>query len=127
LACDFIVAADDAVFVMAYSSVGLSPDGGATWSLARAMPRQLASELLMCGERIRAPRLQELGVVNCVTAAGAALTEALALAGRLNDRAPNVLATVKDLLNDAVHAPLNRQLVSEQEQFLRNVRHANGG
>src|SRR6478735_6695775 len=52
LACDFIVAADNAIFVMAYSNVGLSADGGATWSLARALPRQLANELLMCGERI---------------------------------------------------------------------------
>src|SRR5690349_22287973 len=76
LACDFIVAADDAVFVMAYSSVALSPDGGGTWSLARALPRQLVSELLMCGERIGSDRLQQLGVVNRVTPAGAALQEA---------------------------------------------------
>ena len=54
LACDFIVAADDAVFVMAYSNVALSPDGGASWSLSQALPRQLVSELLMGGERIGA-------------------------------------------------------------------------
>ena len=61
LACDLIVAADDAVFVMSYSNVALSPDGGASWSLSHALPRQLVAELLMCGERISAPRLQELG------------------------------------------------------------------
>jgi enoyl-CoA hydratase/carnithine racemase len=33
---------------------GLSPDGGGSWSLAHALPRQLATELLMCGERIGA-------------------------------------------------------------------------
>ena len=44
LACDFIVAADDAVFVMAYSNVALSPDGGGSWSLSQALPRQLVSE-----------------------------------------------------------------------------------
>ncbi|MBV9267182.1 MAG: hypothetical protein JO061_13515, partial [Acidobacteriaceae bacterium] len=38
LACDFIAAAQDAVFVMAYSNVALSPDGGATWHLATAFP-----------------------------------------------------------------------------------------
>src|SRR4051812_14101662 len=75
LACDFIVAADNAVFVMAYSSVALSPDGGGTWSLARALPRQLVSELLMCGERISAQRLQALGVVNRLSAAGGALVD----------------------------------------------------
>jgi enoyl-CoA hydratase/carnithine racemase len=72
LACDFIIAARDAVFVMAYSNVALSPDGGASWSLARALPRQLASELLMCGERIGAERLHALGLVNRVVPTRAA-------------------------------------------------------
>src|SRR5687767_5688466 len=85
LACDFIVAAVNAVFVMAYTNVALSPDGGATWSLAQSLPRQLVSEILMCGERLSAQRLQQLGLVNRVTAPAAALAEALALAERLNE------------------------------------------
>jgi len=127
LACDFIVAADDALFVMAYSSVALSPDGGASWSLTRALPRQVISELLMCGERMRAPRLHELGLVNRLTAAGSALAEALALAEKLNDRAPNVLASIKELMNDAPQATLSQQLASERDHFIRNLHHANGG
>ncbi|MVO97922.1 enoyl-CoA hydratase-related protein, partial [Rhizobium leguminosarum] len=74
LACDMVVAARDAAFVMAYAGVGLSPDGGATWSLARALPRQLAAELLLCGERIGAERLHALGVVNRLARPGEALT-----------------------------------------------------
>jgi enoyl-CoA hydratase/carnithine racemase len=127
LACDFIVAADNAIFVMAYSTVALSPDGGGSWSLARALPRQLASELLMCGERIGAPRLQQFGVVNRVTPAGGALDEALALAAKLNERAPNALASIKELLNDAPTAALAQQLASERDHFVRNLHHANGG
>jgi enoyl-CoA hydratase/carnithine racemase len=127
LACDFIVAADNAVFVMAYSSVALSPDGGGSWSLARALPRQLVSEILMCGERIGAPRLQQLGIVNRVSAAGASLDEALALAERLNERAPNALASIKELVNDAGDATLTQQLASERDHFVRNLHHANGG
>jgi enoyl-CoA hydratase/carnithine racemase len=127
LACDFIVAADDAVFVMAYSTVALSPDGGGSWSLAHALPRQLANELLMAGERIGAPRLQQLGVVNRVTAAGAALDEALALAERLNARAPNALASIKELVNEAAGAALTQHLASEREHFVRNLHHTNGG
>jgi len=49
LMCDLVVAASDSIFVMAYSSIALSPDGGGSWSLTRAMPRQLASELLLLG------------------------------------------------------------------------------
>jgi len=127
LACDLIVAAQDAFFVMAYSSVGLSPDGGATWSLTHALPRQLATELLMAGERIAATRMQELGVVNRITARGGALTAALALAEQLNDRAPNVLASLKELINEAPGASLNRQLASERDHLVRNLHHPNGG
>jgi enoyl-CoA hydratase/carnithine racemase len=126
LACDFIVAADDAVFVMAYSNVALSPDGGGTWSLAQALPRQLVNELLLCGERIGSERLYELGVVNRVAAPGAALENALALASRLNERAPNALASIKELLNDAATATLTAQLANERDHFVRNLHHANG-
>lgn len=127
LACDFIVAADNAVFVMAYSNVGLSPDGGGTWHLARLLPRQLAAELLMAGERIDAQRLHELGVVNRLTPAGNALAQALALAENLNARAPNVLASIKELANEAVDTSLTRQLAAERDHFVRNLHHANAG
>lgn len=127
LACDFIVAAADAVFVMAYSNVALSPDGGASWSLARTLPRQLASELLLGGERIGADRLHALGIVNRVVAQGGALAEALALAGRLNDKAPNALASIKELLNEAPGTSLHQQLAAERDHFVRNLHHPNGG
>ncbi|MDB5967201.1 MAG: Enoyl-CoA hydratase [Polaromonas sp.] len=127
LACDFCVAAENAVFVMSYSTVGLSPDGGASWGIARAFPRALASELLMSGERISAQRLHDFGLVNRVTNPGSALSEALALAGRLNARAPNVLASIKELINEAPCATLSQQLASERDHFVRNLHHANGG
>ncbi len=127
LACDFIVAAHNAVFVMAYSTIALSPDGGGSWQLARHLPRQLATEILMCGEKVAAQRLHELGVVNRLGSPGKALDDALAIAERLNGRAPNALASIKELLNDAsVHA-LHQQLAAERDHFVRNLRHANAG
>jgi enoyl-CoA hydratase/carnithine racemase len=116
LCCDFIVAADNAVFVMAYSNVALSPDGGASWSLARALPRQLVNELLMCGERIAPQRLHALG-----------LAAALELAGKLNARAPNVLASVKELVAEAASASFSAQLGAERDHFVRNLHHPNAG
>jgi enoyl-CoA hydratase/carnithine racemase len=127
LACDFIVAAEDAVFVMAYSSVALSPDGGGTWSLSQMLPRQAVNELLMCGERIGPLRLQQFGLVNRVAEPGSALQDALLLAERLNERAPNALASIKELVNDAAGAPLGRHLAAERDHFVRNLHHANGG
>ncbi|MDP2001082.1 MAG: enoyl-CoA hydratase [Rhodoferax sp.] len=127
LACDFIVAADDAVFVMAYSNIALSPDGGASWSLARALPRQLVTELLMCGERITSKRLNDLGLVNRITPAGEAIVGALALADRLNQRAPNALQSIKTLIHEADGATMATQLTRERDHFVRNLHHANAG
>ncbi|NBT54683.1 MAG: enoyl-CoA hydratase [Betaproteobacteria bacterium] len=125
LACDLLVAADDAVMVMAYSSVALSPDGGGSWSLAQALPRQLVTELLMCGNRISAQRLHELGVVNQVGPRGTALQMAMALAEGLNARAPNALASAKTLTRQACANGLDQQLDHERDHFVRNLHHAN--
>jgi len=127
LACDFIVAASNAVFVMAYSGIALSPDGGGSWSLSRALPRQLVTELLMCGERIGATRLHELGLVNRLAEPGQALDTALQLGERLNARAPNALASVKELVNEAASTTLSQQLALERDHFVKNLHHANAG
>lgn len=127
LACDFIVAASNAVFVMAYSNIALSPDGGGSWSLARTLPRQLVNELLMNGERMTAQRLHQLGVVNRLSEPAGALAEALSLAHGLNLRAGNALASIKELVNEAAERPLSAQLAAERDHFVRNLHHANAG
>jgi enoyl-CoA hydratase/carnithine racemase len=127
LACDMIDAARNSVFVMAYSSIALSPDGGGSWSLSRAVPRQLATELLMCGERIGAERLQQLGVVNRLAEAGQALQQALQLGEQINARAPNSLTSIKELIADADGSNLNSQLAREREHFVKNLHHSNAG
>lgn len=127
LACDLIVSAVNSVFVMAYSSIALSPDGGGSWSLSRLMPRQLATELLMCGERIGAERLHQMGIVNRLSEPGQALQQALAWAEQLNARAPNALASVKELLMEADGSSLNAQLARERDHFVKNLHHANAG
>lgn len=112
---------------MAYSNVALSPDGGASWSLSQALPRQAATEILMGGDRIGAERLHALGVVNRVAEPGAALDAALALAEQLNGKAPNALASIKELLNDAPGASLTQHLGHERDHFVKNLHHLNGG
>ena len=127
LACDLIVSAVNSVFVMAYSSIALSPDGGGSWSLSRVLPRQLATELLMCGERIGAERLHQMGIVNRLTEPGQALSTALAWSQQLNARAPNALASVKELLMEADGSTLNAHLARERDHFVNNLHHANAG
>ena len=127
LACDLIMAARNAVFVMAYSSVALSPDGGGSWSLAQALPRQLVNELLMSGERIGAQRLHELGVVNRLCDAGQALGTALEWSEKLAARAPNVMTSIKELVSEAGAHDLSTHLAAERDHFVKNLHHPNGG
>jgi len=105
LACDLIVAASDAKFVMSYGKVGLTPDGGGSWHLARLLPRALALELIWLAGPIKPERLLALGLVNRVTDKGQALAEALALADKLAAMAPNAVAGAKELVARAGLSP----------------------
>lgn len=125
LACDMVVAAADSVFVMAYSSVGLSPDGGGSWFLVRAMPKALVNQFMLLGERIPAQRLLDAGLLNQLAPKGEVLSQALALAQRLNERAPNALASIKELTESAYTHGLFTHLHAEKQQFLKNLNHAN--
>ena len=127
LMCDLVVAARDSIFVMAYSSIALSPDGGGSWNLSQAIPRQLAAELMLLGERISAERLHDLGSVNRLVESGTALTQALDLAERINARAPNAMQSIKELINDAPTQSLHVHLTQERDHFVKNLHHANAG
>lgn len=113
LACDLIVAGEDAYFALSYLRVGLTPDGGATHALTSALPRQMASEILMLGDRQPAARLAALGLVNRVVAPERVLDEAVALGERLADLGPGALASVKRLIGQAGTHDLDHQLARE--------------
>jgi len=67
LAADVIVAADNAYFLQAFRRIGLVPDAGATWLLARAVGRVRAMELMLLGEKLPAPKALEWGLITrCV-------------------------------------------------------------
>jgi len=127
LMCDLVVAARDSIFVMAYSTIALSPDGGGSWNLSQTLPRQLAAELMLLGERISAERLHDLGSVNRLVESGTALTQALDLAERINARAPNAMQSIKELINDAPTQSLHVHLTQERDHFVKNLHHANAG
>jgi 1,4-dihydroxy-2-naphthoyl-CoA synthase len=91
------------------------------------LPRQLATELMLTGSRMGAQRLHDLGVVNHLSPHGQALTDALALADRLNARAGNALASVKELVNAAPQHDLHAHLKLERDHFVKNLHHPNAG
>jgi len=120
LACDMLVAADNAFFTMAYVKVGLSPDGGATSFLAQCLSRQQMMELCLLGERIPAERLHALGAVNRLSAPGAALADAVALAARVAAGPANAATRIKRLCEHAGHASLDQQLDLEAQYMAQS-------
>lgn len=127
LACDLIVAARNARFVLSYGRAGLSPDGGGLWHLLRALPRAQALRLAWLPEPQGAEQWQALGLVHSVTEPGGALEAALALAGQLAAMAPNALASVKALAHGAPTRGLHEHLDAERAHFVQNLQHANAG
>ena len=127
IGCDLIVAAENAVFTMSYVRIGVNPDGGGTWSLARALPPQLAMELTLTARPASAALLAAHGVVNRVVAPGAARTAALEWAAEISQGATRAIARAKRLLADAPCRPLGEQLEREREGFAEGMYGPEGG
>ena len=123
LACDLIVAGASANFVMAYVKVGLTPDGGGSWFLSRALPRQLATEILIEGKPILAPRLHELGVINKLVPDGEALDTAVLWAEEMAALSPNAVERIKSLTLEAQINSLSQHFEAEKRHFVESLHH----
>jgi len=127
LGCDLLVASEHAVFTMAYVKIGVNPDAGGTWFLARALPPQLARELALTARPVSAAWLAAHGVVNRVVAPGQARAAALAWAAEIAAGATQAIARTKRLLWQALSDDLARQLERERESFAEGMYGPEGG
>jgi len=117
LGCDLIVAAENAIFTMAYVRIGVNPDGGGSWFLAHALPPQLAAEAALTARPLEAALLARFGVVNRVVAPGRAREEALAWAAEIASGATAAIGRTKRLLREARTRDLSAHLERERESF----------
>ena len=119
MACDLTIMAEDAYLYQAFSAIGLIPDGGATWHLARSVGRKRAYELMALGEKLGAEKCLRLGLCNRVVAAEKLLDEARALARQLLGKAPLSLRYTKQSLNAAMEQGVAEVMSNEAKlQFL---------
>ena len=113
LACDFRIASEHAKLVLAFIRVGLVPDSGAQWFLARMVGAARALELGASGHPVDASRGLELGLFSQVVAQDAFEQTWRAFAGRLATMATHAFALTKQLTNEALDRPLDDQLEAE--------------
>lgn len=121
LAADLAIAAQDAKFTLAYTRIGTSPDGGASWALPRVVGLRKAMELALLSDVIGADEALRLGLVNEVVPSEALAERVDALAARLSDGPTRAFGRVKALLRGSFERTLPQQLQAEQDSFLSCV------
>jgi 2-(1,2-epoxy-1,2-dihydrophenyl)acetyl-CoA isomerase len=117
MACDLALAADNAYFTLAYTLIGVSPDGGSTFSLPRIVGQKKAMEIAFLGERFDAAAAERLGLVNRVVPADKLEEETAKLAARLAAGPTRVYGRTKALINASLDVSLDVQLQREAEAF----------
>jgi enoyl-CoA hydratase len=117
MACDMIVAGDDAQFGQPEIRIGVIPGAGGTQRLARAIGKARAMELVLTGRRITATEAEAMGLVSMVVPAAETLDRALDLAGRIAAMPPLAVAAAKASVVAAQEHPLGQGLRFERSRF----------
>jgi enoyl-CoA hydratase len=117
LACDMVVAAEDAQFADTHARVGVMPGGGMTARLPRAIGIRKAKELSLTGNYLGAREAERMGLVNRVVASGEALKEAQAIAAQILTANQPIVRQLKQLYELTTRATLEDAIRIEQEYF----------
>ena len=128
LACagDLVLAAESARFTMAYTKVGLTPDGSSTYFLPRLVGLRRALELTLTNRVLSAEEALDWGIVSRVVPEGELMAEAEALATDLASGATAALGASKRLLYEGWTETLGTQLEYEGQTISDISRTADG-
>lgn len=120
LACDLILAAESAYFLLAFANIGLSVDGGASATLAARVGHTRVAEIALLADRIPAAQALEWGLVNRVVGEGELVSAAGELAGRLAAGPPGSYRSIKRTINAVAYERfaelLDAEAVLQQER-----------
>ena len=115
LAADVVLAGASAYFLQAFVNIGLVPDGGSTWLLARAIGRARATRMMLLGERVGAAQAEEWGLIHRAVADEALADEAMLLATRLATGPTVALATMRRNILTALDGTIDEVLRAEAD------------
>jgi 2-(1,2-epoxy-1,2-dihydrophenyl)acetyl-CoA isomerase len=126
ISCDLVVAAESARFAMAYSRIGLTPDGSSTYHLPRLVGIRRAMELALTNRELSAQEAEEWGIVTRVVPDNDLLAEATALASRLAAGPTKALGDSKRLLHNGWTETLETQMEHETRAIADAARSTDG-
>jgi enoyl-CoA hydratase len=117
LACDLIVAGEDAQFGQPEILIGVMPGAGGTQRLTRAIGKARAMDLILTGRSMPAREAEAAGLVSLIVPAEETLDRALELAGRIAAMPPLAVRAAKAMVNRAYETGLTEGLADEREAF----------
>lgn len=117
LACDLVIASEEAFFTLAYCRIGTSPDGSSSFHLPRAVGIKKAMEIALLGDRFDAQTAKDIGMINFVVPTAELEAETKALAQRLAAGPTHVYGNTKALFYRSLESEFEAQLQAEAEYF----------
>ncbi|MEQ5843807.1 enoyl-CoA hydratase [Paraburkholderia acidicola] len=117
MACDFIIAADDAQFGQPEIKLGVLPGIGGSQRLTRAVGKSLAMDLILTGRNLRADEAMAAGLVARVVPSAGLLQAALETAHTIAGYNLPAVRLAKEAVNRAFESPLSEGVLHERRLF----------
>ncbi len=119
MACDIRIAEEQAQMALPEAKVGLLPCAGGTQRLTQLVGEGWAKRMILCGERIKAAKAEQIGLVEEVVPGGTALERAMALAEQVGEQSPISVTACKKLIHSARDICIGQGLADERSEFVR--------
>jgi enoyl-CoA hydratase len=124
LACDILIASDNARFADTHARVGMLPGWGLSQKLPRMIGLSRAKEISFTGTPVFAQQAYEWGLVNHVVAADELLPRAIAMAEAMCACVPHILQQYKPLIEEGYSMPYKEALLWEEQRAVESAREA---
>jgi 2-(1,2-epoxy-1,2-dihydrophenyl)acetyl-CoA isomerase len=117
MAADLVIAGANTQFTMAYSKLGVSPDGGASYFLPKMVGHKKAMELALLSDVINANQAQDLGLINWVVPEDQLEEKTLQILNKLASGPTQAYANTKQLIYQSASNSLEQQFEAEARSF----------
>jgi 2-(1,2-epoxy-1,2-dihydrophenyl)acetyl-CoA isomerase len=114
LACDIVLASEQASFLQAFSKIGLIPDSAGTFFLPRLIGFQKASALAMTGDKVSATDAEKMGMIYKVLSTETFMDEVMKLANDMAQMPTYALGLIKETMNASMTNDMDAQLKLEE-------------
>ncbi|MDC9701603.1 MAG: enoyl-CoA hydratase [Alphaproteobacteria bacterium] len=115
--CDFIIAAENAIFAQPELGLGVMPGAGGTQRLTRIIGKAKAMDMCLTGRSLLAQEAEQSGLVSRVVPCATLMTEALSIAQKIASMPTTATLMIKDAVNSAYETTLSEGISFERRSF----------